>query len=84
MEDFSFFVKNILGKEIDYEGEISLDEWKIKVHALYIDDVQKTLNPIIQNFSILSMQDISNLNEMNKRLIEIFELGLTIKVDYYH
>ena len=78
-EDFSFFVNKILEKNAEND-EICLQEWKMKVHAIYISDQQKTQNAIIKSFSVLSEKDYKNLNELNVRFFEIFEYALKLNV----
>ena len=74
-------MKNVLGKEMNENGEISLLEWKIKVHAIYINENEKTQNAVIKHFSTLSEKDYKNLNEMNTRLVEIFDNAAKIQVN---
>ena len=80
-EDFSSFVTKILGKEMKETVEISLLEWKINVHAIYINESEKTQNPVIKHFCTLSDKDYKNLNEMNTRLVEIFDHASKIQVN---
>ena len=73
-------MKNILEKDSSKNEDIRLDEWKMKVHAIYIDDPQKSQNVVIKHFGRLSEQDYKNISEMNKRLFEIFEHATKINV----
>lgn len=77
--DIGFFVKEILGKKLESDT-IQFDEWKIKVHAIYVDDQRKTNNHLIKHFSVLSEKDYLNIKEMNQRLFEIFEIAKQINV----
>lgn len=84
-EDVVNFVTKILGKEMNDNLEISFLDWKMNVHAIYIDEPQKTQNILIKQFSTLSEKDYKNFNEMNHRMLEIFEHASKIqaKINYF-
>lgn len=72
-----------MNKSLSEKEEITFDEWKLKVHTIYIDDPEKSNTFLIKHFSILSEKDHENIRDMIRRLDEIFTLGQKIKVKMY-
>lgn len=72
-----------MNKSLSEKEEITFDEWKLKVHTIYIDDLEKSNAFLIKHFSILSEKDYQNIIAMIRRLDEIFTLGQKIKVKMY-
>jgi len=73
-EFFSLFLNRKLASESELnEVKVTKFEWMNNLHAYYISDAQKNANKVLNQLTKLTVNDLEELEHLNKRLDEIFK-----------
>ena len=80
-EFFSLFLNKKIASESELNGvKVTKFEWMNNLHAYYISDAQKNANKVLNQLTKLTVNDLEELEHLNKRLDEIFKKARQEKV----